>query len=98
MKLFYKTKALVCGMWHMTDYKINGFIQKMEKYDENKTDPNHPDYIFYSTGHLLKSVYGCEEKEGGYYECFESEEMIETDVDDTLTKVEIMKKIFHEEF
>lgn len=47
MKLFYKTKALVCGMWHMTDYKIDGLIQKMEKYDENKTDPYHPDYGFY---------------------------------------------------
>lgn len=98
MKLFYKTKALACGMYPMIDFKINGFILKSEKYDESKTDPNHPDYIFYSTGHLLKSVYGCEEKEGGYYECFESKEMIETDVDDTLTKEEIMKKIFHEQF
>lgn len=98
MKLFYKTKALACGMYPMIDFKIDGFILKSEKYDESKADSNHPDYIFYSTGHLLKSVYGCEEKEGGYYECFESEEMIETDVDDTLTKEEIMKKIFHEEF
>lgn len=98
MKLFYKTKALACGMYPMIDFKIDGFILKSEKYDESKTDSNHPDYIYYSTGHLLKSVYGCEEKEGGYYECFESEEMIETDVDDTLTKEEIMKKIFHEEF
>lgn len=98
MKLFYKTKALACGMYPMIYFKIDGFILKSEKYDESKADSNHPDYIFYSTGHLLKSVYGCEEKEGGYYECFESEEMIETDVDDTLTKEEIMKKIFHEEF
>lgn len=97
MKLFYKTKALVCGMWHMTDYKIDGLIQKMEKYGENKTDPYHPDYGFYSTGHLLKSLCAYEGKNGCYYECFESEEMIEIDVNDTITKEEITKKIFREQ-
>ena len=98
MKLFYKTKALACGMYPMIDFKIDGFIQKSEKYDESKTDQEHPDYIFYSTGHLRKSVYSCEEKEGGYYECFESIEMIETDVDDKLTKEEIKGKLLREQF
>ena len=53
MKLFYKTKALACGMYPMIDFKIDGFILKSEKYDESKTDPNHPDYIF---GYISKMV------------------------------------------
>ena len=65
MKLFYKTKALACGMYPMIDFKMDGFIQKSEKYDESQIDKDHPDYIFYLTGHLLKSVYSFEGKEGG---------------------------------
>ena len=91
MKLFYKTKALVCGMYPMINFKIDGFIQKSEKYDESKTDPNHPDYIFYSTGHLLKSASAYEGKDGYYFECFESEEKTEIEVNDTTVKEEIMK-------
>ena len=98
MKLFYKSKALVCGLYHMIDYKIDGYTQKTEKYDENKTDPYHPDYIFYSTGHLLKSACSYEGEDGSYFECFESEEKTEIEVNDTTGKEEIMKKVFHEEF
>ena len=98
MKLFYKTKALACGLYPMIDFKMDGFIQKSEKYDESKTDPKHPDYIFYSSGHLLNSMYACKEKEGNYYEYFENEEMLKYEVDDEMSRTDVEKKILDEQF
>ena len=82
MILYYKTKILISGLFPMVNFKIDGFIEKTELYDENMIDINNPDYIFYSSGHLLNSMYACNEKEGNYYEYFENEEMIKYEVDD----------------
>lgn len=74
MILFYKTKILISGIFPMINFKIDGFVEKTDLYNENMIDANNPDYIFYSSGHLLNSIYSCKEKEGNYYEYFELEE------------------------
>lgn len=98
MILYYKTKILISGIFPMIDFKIDGFIEKTALYNENVIDVNNPDYIFYSSGHLLNSIYSCKEKEGNYYEYFENEEMIKYEVDNELSKNEIEKKILGEQF
>lgn len=70
MILYYKTKILISGLFPMANFKIDGFIEKTGLCDENMIDINNPDYIFYSSGHLLNSMYACKEKEGNYYEKF----------------------------
>lgn len=98
MILYYKTKILISGLFPMVNFKIDGFIEKTELYDENMIDINNPDYIFYSSGHLLNSMYACKEKEGNYYEYFENEEMIKYEVDDEMSRTDVEKKILDEQF
>ncbi len=96
MILYYKTKILISGLFPMVNFKIDGFIEKTELYDENMIDINNPDYIFCSSGHLLNSMYACKEKEGNYYEYFENEEMIKYEVDDEMSRTDVEKKILDE--
>ena len=96
MILYYKTKILISGLFPMVNFKIDGFIEKTELYNENIIDINNPDYIFYSSGHLLNSMYACKEKEGNYYEYFENEEMIKYEVDDEMSRTNVEKKILDE--
>ena len=96
MILYYKTKILISGLFPMVNFKIDGFIEKTELYNENIIDINNPDYIFYSSGHLLNSMYACKEKEGNYYEYFENEEMIKYEVDDEMSRTNVEKKILYE--
>lgn len=98
MILYYKTKILISGLFPVVNFKIDGFIEKTELYRENVIDIYDSDYIFYSSGYLLNSVYSCEEKEGNYYECFENEEMIKYEVSDDTTKKDIQKMILAEQF
>lgn len=98
MILYYKTKILISGLFPMVNFKIDGFIEKTELYDENMIDINNPDYIFYSSGHLLNSMYACKEKEGNYYEYFKNEEMIKYEVDDEMSRTDVEKKILDEQF
>lgn len=98
MILYYKTKILISGLFPMVNFKIDGFIEKTGLYDENIIDVNNHDYIFYSSGHLLNSMYACKEKDGNYYEYFESEKMVEYEVADDVSKNEIEKKILNEQF
>ena len=53
MILFYKTKILISGIFPMINFKIDGFVEKTDLYNENMIDANNPDYIFYSSGHLF---------------------------------------------
>ena len=96
MILYYKTKILISGLFPMVNFKIDGFIEKTELYNENIIDINNPDYIFYSSGHLFNSMYACKEKEGNYYEYFENEEMIKYEVDDEMSRTNVEKKILDE--
>ena len=98
MILFYKTKILISGIFPMINFKIDGFVEKTELYNENMIDANNPDYIFYSSGHLLNSIYSCKEKEGNYYEYFENEELVKYEVDDGVSKNQIKKLILEEQF
>ena len=98
MILFYKTKILISGIFPMINFKIDGFVEKTDLYNENMIDANNPDYIFYSSGHLLNSIYSCKEKEGNYYEYFENEELVKCEVDEELSKKEIEKMILKEQF
>lgn len=98
MILFYKTKILISGIFPMINFKIDGFVEKTDLYNENMIDANNPDYIFYSSGHLLNSIYSSKEKEGNYYEYFENEELVKYEVDEELSKKEIEKMILKEQF
>ena len=98
MTLYYKTKILISGLFPMVNFKIDGFIEKTELYNENMIDINNPDYIFYASGHLLNSMYACKEKNGNHYEYFENEEMLKYEVDEKISKSEIEKKILNEQF
>lgn len=98
MILSYKTKILISGIFPMIKFKIDGFVEKTDLYNENMIDANNPDYIFYSSGHLLNSIYSCKEKEGNYYEYFENEELVKYEVDEELSKKEIEKMILKEQF
>ena len=62
MILYYKTKILISGIFPMVNFKIDGFIEKTWQYNEKIIDINNDDYIFYFSGHLLKSMYACKEK------------------------------------
>ena len=96
MKLFYKTKILINGMFPLKNYKIDGYVEKTGIVDDKMIDSEHPDYIFYSAGHLLNSCYQCVGKQGTFYEYFESEDLAEYEVNDELSMYEI-QKIFLEE-
>lgn len=98
MILYYKTKILISGIFPMINFKIDGFIEKTGLYNENMIDVNNPDYIFYSSSHLLNSIYSCKEKEGNYYEYFENEELVKYEVDNEVSKNEIEKIILAEQF
>jgi hypothetical protein len=98
MILYYKTKILISGIFPMVDFKLDGFVEKTGLYNENMIDANDSDYIFYSSGHLLNSMYSCKEKEGNHYEYFENEEMIKYEVDDEISRTDIEKKILDEQF
>ena len=98
MILYYKTKILISGIFPMVNFKIDGFIEKTGQYNEKIIDINNDDYIFYSSGHLLKSMYACKEKKGNYYEYFENEEMVKYEIDNGLSKNEIEQKILSEQF
>ena len=98
MILYYKTKILISGIFPMVNFKIDGFIETTGQYNEKIIDINNDDYIFYSSGHLLKSMYACKEKKGNYYEYFENEEMVKYEIDNGLSKNEIEQKILSEQF
>lgn len=86
MKTYYKNKILINGLFPMVKYKIDGYIEKTGKYDENIVDINHPDSIFYRNGHLSFSTYSPKDKDGIFYEYFENDELFELDVDEETFK------------
>ena len=96
MKLFYKNKILISGIFPLKNYKIDGYIEKTGTFDDKMINANDPECIFYSAGHLINSCYQCVGKEELNYEFFESEELVEYEVDDNLSKDEI-NMIFLEE-
>jgi len=96
MKLFYKNKILISGIFPLKNYKIDGYIEKTGIFDEKMINVNEPEHIFYSAGHLINSCYQCVGKKEVNYEFFESEELVEYEVNDELNKDEI-HMIFLEE-
>ena len=98
MILYYKTKILISGLFPMINFKLDGFIEKTGLYDENMIDVNNPDYIFYSSGHLLNSMYACKGKVGNYYEYFENEKLLKYETSNDISKKEIEKIILEEQF
>ena len=96
MKLFYKNKILISGLFPLKNYKIDGYVEKTGTYDDKMVNSNNPEYIFYSAGHLIKSCYQCVGKKEVNYEFFESEKLIEYEINDELTRDEI-NMIFLEE-
>lgn len=96
MKLFYKNKILISGIFPLKQFKIDGYTQKTGVYDEKMIDYNKEDAVFYSAGHLIHSAYSCVEKNGAFYEYFENEEPFECEMDDKTSKEEI-EKIFLQE-
>ena len=98
MIVYYKTKILISGIFPMVNFKIDGFVEKTGIYNENMINVNDPDYIFYSSGHLLNSMYSCKGKEGNYYEYFENEELIKYELDEEVSRSELKKRILDEQF
>ncbi len=82
MKLYYKNKILINGLFPLVDFEIDKYKQKTGKYDEKIVDVNSNDYIFYASINLIKSCYACKEKEGVYYEYFENDELFEYEIED----------------
>ena len=96
MKLFYKNKILISGIFPLKNHKIDGYIQKTGVLNNKMIDTNDPDYIFYAAGHLINSCYQCVGKDEVNYEFFESEDLLEYELNDELSKDEI-DTIFLEE-
>lgn len=97
MKLFYKNKILISGIFPLKNHKIDGYIQKTGVFDNNKIDGDDPEQIFYSAGHLINSCYQCVGKDELNYEFFESENWVEYDVADELSKEEIQHLFLDEQ-
>lgn len=96
MKLYYKNKILISGMFPLVNYKIDGYVKKTGIFDDKMINTNDPEYIFYSAGHLINSCYQSVGKKEVNYEFFESENLVEYEVNDELSKDEI-NMIFLEE-
>lgn len=96
MKLFYKNKILISGIFPMQNFKIDGYIQKTGIYDNKMINFSNKEHLFYSAGHLIHSAYSCVGKNETFYEYFENEEFFEYELDDGASKEEI-QKIFLEE-
>lgn len=97
MKLLYKSKILISGIFPLKNYKIDGYIEKTGIFDNKMINTNDPEQIFYSAGHLINSCYQCVGKEDVNYEFFESEDFVECVVDDSLSKDEIQRVILEEQ-
>lgn len=97
MRIYYRTKILINGIFPLINYKIDDFIEKTGTYDESIIDANNDEYIFYSSGFLLKGLYSCKEKEGIFYEYFENDELFEKEISDFLSKEDIQKLILKEQ-
>ena len=97
MKLYYKNKILINGLYPMVDYKIDGYLQKTGIYDESALNLEHEDIAFYCGGHLLQAMYSVKNKKGAYYEYFENDELFEIEVSSSLDSIselqdELLKK------
>lgn len=75
----------------MANFKIDGFVQKTGLYDEKIIDTNNEDYIFYSSGFLIKGLYSCRGKEGNFYEYLINDELFEKDVPQNIPEYELQK-------
>lgn len=96
MKLLYKNKILISGIFPLLNYKIDGYVEKTGIYDDKMINYSEPESIFYSAGYLMHSCYQCVGKKETLYEYFESEELIEYEIDDEICIKEI-QRIFLEE-
>ena len=97
MKLLYKNKILISGIFPLKNYKVDGYIEKTGVFDNKMINTDDPEQIFYSAGHLLNSCYQCVGKKEVNYEFFESEGLVEYEVDDSLSKDEIQRVILKEQ-
>ena len=77
---------MLSGIFPLNNYKIDGYIEKTGILDNKMMNTNDPEQIFYLSGHLINSCYQCVGKEDVNYEFFESEGLVEYEVDDGLSK------------
>ena len=96
MKLLYKNKILVSGIFPLKNYRVDGYVEKTGIYNNEIINTDDPEQIFYSSGHLINSCYQYVGKEDVNYEYFESEDLVEYEIDDGLSVDEI-QRIFLEE-
>lgn len=95
MKIYYKNKILISGMFPMTNFSIDGYTQKMGKYNENILDVNNIAISFYIAGHLTSALFTINDKSGNYYEYFENSDFFKIEISDELfkNKIEMQKYI-----
>ncbi len=92
MKLYYTNKILINGLFPMNRFKIDGYIQKTERYDESLIKTKHKDYIFYIGGYLTKSCYSVKGEKGAFYEYFENDEPFEIEINSHIEDKENLEK------
>ncbi len=97
MKLFYKNKILISGIFPLRNYKIDGYVEKTGIFDNNMINTTDPEYIFYSAGHLINSCYQCVGRDELNYEFFKSEKLVEYEVSDILDKDKIQRLFLEEQ-
>lgn len=96
MKLLYKNKILISGIFPLQNYRIDGYVEKTGIYNNEIISTDDPEQIFYSSGHLINSCYQYVGKKEVNYEYFESENLAEYEIDDNLSIDEI-QRIFLDE-
>ena len=96
LKIYYKTKILINGLFPLINYEIDNYIEKTGKYNENIIDTNSDEYIFYASGFLLKGLYSCSENEGVFYEYFENDEPVEKELPNDISKEDVEKIMLNE--
>lgn len=93
MKVLYKNKILINGLFPMVNFNIDGYKQKTGKYDETIINTENEDFIFYSAGYLVQSMYSVKDKTGSFYEYFENEEFFEIEVAQIEDKKELEEEL-----
>ena len=84
MKILYRNKILINGLFPMKNYSIDGYKEKTATYDESNLDMKKNNNIFYLGGYLLFSLYSPINEKEKYYEYFENDNLFELEIPDDI--------------
>jgi len=91
MKIYYRIKILVNGLFPMKNLNYDGYVQKIEKIDKNVINTENDESIFYMEGNLTNSTFSIEDKKGSWYVYFENKGLFELEIinENNITKEKI---------